>query len=610
MRVASDLTDVGAVTRRALLIAGAQTLFLGLLGGRLYQLQILEADRYRQLADDNRMSLQLLAPPRGRILDRHGMPLAENRQVFQAVMIADRANRQEDMARLNLLAPLLALDASALAEAQARLKAARAGAPVLITENLDWAQLSKLELRKPDFPNVMIETGQTRSYSFGPAFAHLLGYVGIANERDLEADISARALLRLPGFRIGKGGMEQKQDLKLRGQPGALKREVNAHGQVVRDVERTPPVAGHDMQLTLDAGLQLMTFNRLAQTESAAAVVMDALNGAVYALASTPSFEPNDFALGVPTNIWRGLQEDERVPLLNKALAGQYAPGSTIKMCVAMAGLEAGLVNEKSVFSCPGHLDLGGHRFHCWKRGGHGSVNLHKAIQQSCDVYFYELARRIKIDTMAAMLRRFGLGEPQGLDIPGERKGLVPTPEWKRRARNEPWQQGETLITSIGQGAMLATPLQLAVMTARLVNGGRAVRPHILPLPQNEIFPKIGVREDYLKAIKAAMDAVVMAPGGTAYASRIEEAGFSFGGKTGTSQVRRISKQERARGIVPNELRPWRERDHALFVGYGPVEAPRYVVAVLAEHGGGGGKIAAPMARDIMLDCLKRNPGQ
>jgi penicillin-binding protein 2 len=402
----------------------------------------------------------------------------------------------------------------------------------------------------------------------------------------------------------------------MRGRGGTSQVEVNAVGRPIRELSRSDGDPGLDIALTIDAGLQRFCMQRLSREESAAAVVLEVGTGEVLAAASWPSFDPNDFATGIPAGLWRQLLADTRGPLTNKAVSGMYAPGSTYKMLVALAALEAGVVTPDQRIACPGHMDLGDNRFHCWKRGGHGAVDMVEAIKQSCDVYFYEIARRCGIDRIAAMSRRFGLGQVLGVDLPAERSGLIPTRAWKEGLYKKPWAQGDTLVAGIGQGFVLSTPLQLAVMTARMVNGGRAVDPHLvrdrvegrsLLARADAAAPSLGIPPAHLTLMLKAMSGVVNDPRGTAFRARIEEPEFAMGGKTGTSQVRRITAQERASGMrKPHEV-PWNERDHALFVGYAPVREPRYACAAIVEHGGGGSAIAAPIVRDILLEAQRRD---
>ncbi len=373
--------------------------------------------------------------------------------------------------------------------------------------------------------------------------------------------------------------------------------------------------------MTIDLDLQRYVHERLAAEQSASAVVLDVHTGDVLALVSVPAFDPRAFTNGLSREAWRALTTNPRTPLVDKAISGQYPPGSTFKMIVALAALESGLAGPDHEVVCPGFLQLGQHTFHCWKRWGHGSIRLVDAIAQSCDVYFYDIARRVGVDAIARMARRFGLGERQGIDLPGERPGLVPDRAWKQATRGVPWQLGETLIVGIGQGYMQATPLQLAVMTARLANGGRAVVPRLVRQaapadaaedagadPAVEPVPPVGVSDWALRFVQQGMFEVVNGERGTARVAMLADPAVALAGKTGTSQVRRISRAERLTGVRKNEEKDWEERDHALFVAYAPYRAPRYAVAVVVEHGGSGSQAAAPIARDIMAKALELDP--
>ncbi|MFC7333437.1 penicillin-binding protein 2 [Rhodocista pekingensis] len=592
------------LTRRTLVLGGLQAAAVSALVARLYYLQIVESDKYSMLAEENRISLRLVAPPRGLIVDRYGVPLAVNEQNFRLLLTSERAGDVDLI--LEQVAGLVPLGDADYRRIRRDIQRSRSFMPVTVRENLTWDQVSAVEVNLPDLPGISIDVGQVRSYPFGEATAHVLGYVGAVTEKELEG--AEDPLLTLPGFRTGKSGIERAHDLALRGTGGTVQLEVNAVGRVVRELSRNDGQPGREVALTIDAKLQHYVQQRLSAEQSAAAVVMDVHSGGIQALCSSPSFDPNQFAMGISLDLWKRLTADETSPLTNKVIAGLYAPGSTFKMIVALAALEHGIVGPDFRVFCPGHYELGSHRFHCWKKGGHGAMSMHDAIKHSCDTYFYEVSRRVGVDRIAEMARRFGLGQPTEIDLPGERGGLVPDSRWKRERLKAGWYEGETLIVSIGQGYMLATPIQLAVMQSRLVNGGFAVRPHLTRSVEGQEqertqWPSIGVRPENLAVIARAMAAVTMEPGGTAFAQRITQPDMAMGGKTGTSQVRRISMAERATGVRKNEDLPWRERDHALFVGYAPVQSPRYAVAVIVEHGGGGGKVAAPIGRDILLEC-------
>lgn len=605
----SDRERLRIMTRRAFLLGGLELGIVGLLTGRLYQLQILNGEHYRTLAEENRINLRLLPPPRGLILDRMGTPFAGNQGNYRAVMVAEGA-AGDVPGLLDRLTRLLALTAEDRKRIEHDLRSVRPFNPVLLRENLPWEQVAALELNTPDIPGVSIEKGEVRYYPLGEAAAHVIGHVGAVTDRDLEPTRKDPVLL-LPGYKIGKNGMEKQKDSVLRGRAGFVQLEMNARGRVMRELGRQEGRIGAPLTLTLHAGLQEFAHHRLAEHPSASAVVMDVTNGDVLALASCPGFDPNMFAQGIPSTVWKSLNEDERAPLTNKAVSGLYAPGSTFKVVVALAALESGLVDADHAVSCPGHTDYGNHRFHCWKKEGHGRLTMLGGIYQSCDVYFYDLGRRIGIDRIHAMAVRLGLGNKLGLDLPHERGGLIPNQAWKRARLNAPWTGGENLVAAIGQGYITTTPLQLATVAARIAGGGQEVVPRLIrkvgDTPEQPPAAKsLGINPDHLALVVKGMESVTQA-GGTAYGARITEAGYEMAGKTGTSQVRRISREERATGVIPNEQRPWRERDHALFIGFAPTHAPRYACAVVVEHGGGGSKAAAPIARDILLEAQKRD---
>ncbi|MEI8396761.1 MAG: penicillin-binding protein 2 [Rhodospirillaceae bacterium] len=592
-----------------MVLGGIKLSILSTLVARMYYLQVLQSARYTMLADENRISLRLVAPSRGLIVDRFGIPLAVNQQNYRVVIVQERAHDIEGT--LTLLSQIVPLSDAERRRIMRDIQRKRRFVPVTVKENLIWDQVAQIEINTPDLPGVAIEVGEIRNYPFGDATAHLLGYVGQVSVSEIQGD----PVLSLPGFRIGKAGIEKYWEKDLRGVAGTSQLEVNAVGRVIRELSRDEGQPGKDIQLTIDVALQKFTQKRLADEKSACAVVMDVHTGGVYSMASNPSFDPNRFSTGINAELWEELLSNPTAPLTNKTTAGQYAPGSTYKTVVALAALEAGVVGAHHTVYCPGYMDLGDHRFHCWKKGGHGSVDMSDALRQSCDTFFYDLARRLGIDRINEMSRRFGVGEVLGLDLPGERPGLVPSRQWKQASYGTPWQQGESLVAAIGQGYVLATPLQLAVMCARLVNGGYAVKPHLVKqikqgAGEQTLWPLIGVQKQNLETVVNGMNLVVNHPHGTAYKARITEPGFEMGGKTGTSQVRRITMAERSTGVIKNEDLPWRERDHALFIGFAPIDAPRYAMAVVVEHGGGGSAVAAPIVRDVLLECQRRDPAR
>jgi penicillin-binding protein 2 len=605
----SDRTRV--FNRRAAVLGGSQALLISALVGRMYYLQVIESDRYRMLAEENRINLRLLPPPRGRILDRFGEPLAVNRQNFRVLLVSEQT--QDVSQTLDALGEVIELSEYDRERVQKEVRRRRSFVPVTVRENLNWEEMARIQVNAPDLPGVVVDEGLTRFYPQTQTAAHVLGYVSSVDEDDLTGD----PLLQLPGFRIGKAGMERQFDLALRGSGGTSQVEVNALGRVIRELEREEGESGTDLMLTLDERLQRHAAERLG-AESASAVVLDVHTGEVLVMASTPSFDPNAFNRGLSQREWNALSGDPRAPMTNKAIQGQYSPGSTFKMVVALAALEQGAISPEQTVFCRGHTDLGSRRFHCWEDRGHGAMDMVQAIAQSCDVYFYEVARRVGVDRIADMAHRLGLGEVLNVGLSGQRAGLIPTEAWKRATLNESWQQGETFVVGIGQGYVLTTPLQLAVMSARLATGLK-VEPvltrqimmggAVVQRPP-QAFEPLGVDPNYIAVARRGMFEVLNGPRGTARASKLRGDGVQMSGKTGTTQVRLITMAEREAGLPDGDEIPWNERTHALFVAYAPEENPRYALSVVVEHGGGGASVAAPIARDIMTEVLRLDPSR
>lgn len=587
--------------RRTLLIGGAQTALFGVLGYRLHHLQIERQQDFQLLAEDNRVSQRLIVPPRGRIFDRHGRPLARNTPIYRVTVTREDAG---DVRRaLERLAGVISLDDALIESIVARANAHRSFVPIAVREDLSWDEVTRIAVRAPELPGIVLESSLVRDYPYPVACAHVLGYVGPVNSDEQAADPDP--MMRQPGLQIGKNGIEAAYDKVLRGQAGKRQIEVNAVGRQIRDLASLDGSPGEDIRLSLDLELQRFCFERLSNELAASAVVVDVHTGEVLALASVPSFDPRPFATGLSQAQWLEWRDNPRTPLVNKSIRGQYPPGSTFKMVTGLAALEAGISPQYESF-CPGFMSLGRARFHCWKEHGHGRVALTQALAQSCDVYFYDVARKIGVDAIAAMARKLGLGSLTGIDLPGERPGLMPTSQWKKQTLGEKWQKGETLVVGIGQGFVSATPLQIALMTARLCNGGRAVTPSFALRPDLvEPAPLIGISQASLKAVLHGMREVVHGPRGTARRAALGLPGVEMGGKTGTSQVRRITKAERAAGLHKRKDKPWEHRHHALFTCFAPYDAPRYALAVIVEHGNSGSKAAAPIAKDIMTKALQ-----
>lgn len=608
--------------RRAMILGGLQASLVGSLVARLYFLQVVESDKYRLLAEENRINLRLLPPPRGLILDRFGVPLAANFPNYRAILVAEQT---KDLAQtLGDFARLVPLSEHERNKVMRELKRNRAFTPIPVKEDLSWEQMSQIELNLPELPGISIEEDQKRYYPFGGLTAHILGYVQVPSEQEVSNDPDP--LLTLPGFRIGRSGLERTYDQSLRGAAGRSEIEVNSVGRIIRELSREEGKPGADLVTTIDVGLQQFAQQRLASEESASTVVMDIFTGNILAMASTPTFDPASFYRGITSEEWHALNADMYRPLTNKTISDEYAPGSTYKVVTTMAALAAGIDPNFSVF-CPGFYIFGPMRLHCWKKEGHGHVGMVDAIKHSCDVYFYEISKRVGVDAIAAMARKFGLGQLTGIDTHGEKPGVIPDQAWKIGTLGEKWYPGETLVAGIGQGFVHCTPLQLCVMTARVANGGYAVEPRLfqrygntegaagddtdqLARPGEDGFPKMKVNPDHLAIVRRGMDLVTNDPRGTAFRRRIDIPGMEMAGKTGTSQVRRITMSERATGVRKNEDLPWPQRDHALFVAFAPVHQPRYAISVVVEHGGGGSTYAAPIARDILIECQRRDPAR
>lgn len=593
-------------TRRALLVAAGELGVLGALGARLYQVQVVEGARYATLAEDNRVSTRLIAAVRGRLFDRFGTVLAGNRSNWRAMLIAEQTSDVE--ATLDNFSRLLPLADHERARIERELRRHRRFVPVVVRDFLSWEEMARIEVNAPDLPGIEVDVGATREYPYGATLAHVVGYVAPPNEQDVAAD----PMLALPGLRVGRAGVERFHDRILRGRAGTEELEVNSVGRVIREVDHHEGTPGAEIGLTLDAGLQQRVLARLGD-ESASAVVMDCRNGEVLAMATNPSFDPSLFNSGVSQAQWIEWTSNRRAPLINKAVAGLYPPGSTFKPVVAMAALEAGVVDPHEKINCPGYFDLGDSRFHCWKLGGHGPLDLRGALKNSCDVYFYEMAHRLGIDRIAAMAQRFGLGVDLGIELPDARAGVVPTKDW-RQLQKRHWNPGDTIVHGIGQGVLHLTPLSLAVMASRVATGNM-VKPHLTRSIDGaaqkggraEDWPSMGLSDRYFAAIREGMWQVVNTPDGSGRIARLDIPGVQMAGKTGSAQVRRVSREQREHGFNSENL-PWEYRPHALFICFAPFDAPRYAVAVVVEHGNAGASAAAPIARDIMTDTLLRDP--
>lgn len=626
-------TPASTFTRRAVGTAAVGGGIWAVLMARLFQLQVLEGEKYADIAEENRLRLDLQPPQRGEILDRFGRPLASHRRAGRVTLIREQVG---DLRKtLHKIAELVELPEEVQERIVRDAMRQRAFVPTLVARELTYEDFSRLSARRAELDGVQVEMGLTRSYPRGRDLAHVIGYVAKANDRDMErlvgearADEEAasddameakvtrlRQLYRHPDMRVGRSGVEFFADGWLRGQVGYKRVEANAAGRIIRErpSEDVAPKQGRDVTISIDADLQHAAIERFGG-ESGAAVLMDVRSGDILALVSTPAFDPNDFVNGISSKDYNELRENDRAPLYHKAYDGTYPPGSTYKMVVAVAALEAGVIKPNERIHCNRYYRFGNRTWHCWKPGGHGSVHMHDAIKGSCDVYFYEVARRVGVEKIAEVSRRFGFGQVWELGMTGGRGGVVPTPEWKEAVYKEKWYEGETLNFGIGQGYLHTSPLQLAVMTARIAADGRLLAPRLIvdgPQASRDIPDDGPFLEEHIARMKAGMYGVTSEGGGTALRSGdLGLDGVRMAGKTGTAQVRRITATERATGVRSNDEVARELRDHALFVGYAPADNPRYAVSVVVEHGGGGSSAAAPVARDIMREALIRDSGK
>ena len=621
-------------------------LFTSLLVGRLYHLQVAQSNRYRRLSDRNQFDMRIVPPVRGRLFDSKMRLLAGNAESFllyiTPLYVTDVSRTLADLAKIVDLSETEQRDVIAAANKGPSFRS------IVVRDNLSQRELARLAVRSPMLNGVSFGKSLRRIYPQGSLACHVTGYVSPITSNEIDRN---PALEKTPHLGTGKVGVELTQEDKLRGFPGRERIEVNAQGHSIRVLRDIDAQAGKDLEVSIDIGVQLHTAEilrrgqwkqvklgsievqralsadadlqahiafgddlilrdakgRLVPPESGAAVVMDINSGEIISLVSLPMFDPNLFTGKLLTRDWKRLNAHPRKPLLNRATSGQYAPGSTFKMVVGLAALEAGVISRNTRFHCSGEMELGNTTFHCWLKGGHGVMNIISALEQSCDVFFYEIALKTGIRKIKDMARRLGLGEITGIDLPGEKKGIIPSHEWKLANKGSVWTPGETVVSSIGQGYVLATPLQLAVMTARLANGKMAVSPRLMKQHGGGVlpFPPLDISQSALTIIREGMLKVTNGGLGTARKYNLEKTLGGMAGKTGTVQVKRITKAQREEGIVKNIDRPWAERDHALFVAYAPIKKPLYAISVIVEHGGSGSSTAAPIARDILRKVMK-----
>lgn len=573
-------------SRRMLVMGGAQAAVGALLVGRLGWLSVAENEHYSLLSESNRVQLIVVPPRRGWLVDRHGTPIAINRSDFRVDIIPQQLERPEQT--LRTLAQLLDLDPDEMDRILSDLKESRGFHPVPAAENIPYDQYAAVMVRLPELPGVQPMRGFSRYYPDGPAVAHLVGYVGTPTAEDYDKDKDP--LYLTPGFKIGKQGLERTLEPYLRGTPGGQRIEVTARGKLVKELDPKPDRSGQTVQLTVDAGLQDYAARRIGD-QSGALVALDCESGDMLAFVSMPAYDPNSFSQGIGKTEWKMLSEDDHLPLLNKVAQGLYPSGSTIKPSMALAFLQQGVDPDRRV-TCTGGYRLGNHIFHCDQ--AHGSLNMHQAIERSCDIFFYDTGLRTDPEKTAELVNYMGYGEEFDLPLPTQRYGTMPSPKWLEEKHHREWQGYDTINTSIGQGYVLINPMQLAIMAGR-IGSGKLIQPRLLMGAARKPIAPLAVDPDHLAFVRDAMTAVVNGSG-TAVASKLPVDGVLMAGKTGTAQVHRLSDNERGGRQNAN----WDLRDHALFIAFAPADKPKYAIGCIIEHGGFGASAAAPIVRDTM----------
>ena len=591
------------IIRRVLLIGSFKLLVFSAIIGRLYKLQVVDREKYKTLSDSNRISLVFHAPSRGKIIDSLGNTIANNRKVYALVYDFSKLDL---IKTINKIKSLINLNDEKVNLILNKIKSAEIiDNTVILKEYLSWKELSIIYVNLAELPGVAIKSSSIREYTKGSFYAHTVGYTSYFNDKNSEINFTKN----IPFFLKGKNGIEKVYDSYLRGVPGREEVEVNASGKFIRRLSLVKSIPGKDVQLTINSDLQDFAHGAIG-SNIGAVLVLDAKNGDILCSVSSPSFDPNIFSKKLDNKSWNKIINSINAPLINRPINGLYPPGSTFKPVVALAALKFGVISKDEKIFCNGTYTLGNRNFHCWKERGHGNLNLEDAIAQSCDVYFYELALRLGINRIAETARLLGFGEFYN-DYYGIPKSIIPDKKWKKENFNEKWQKGETLNVGIGQGFLLSTPLELAIMTANIINKGNLIKPNIVKsisgekVDDNKLAVRSNFKLEHLDIIKKAMYQVINSPKGTAWKSRVNDKDFNISGKTGTSQVRIISKEERESGIIKNEDLPFEKRDHALFVGFAPYNNPKYITTVILEHAGGGASNAAPKARDILVKARK-----
>jgi len=603
-----NVKKLNSINRR-MFITGSLKFFIMIgIVSRLFFLQIKENKKYLTLSDKNRIREWKLAPVRGEFLDYFGNTIAGNFEAYQLHVIPEQV---EDFRYvIYRLKDLLELSDKEFKKVLKKKNEIKPWETLIVSDNLSWQKFSKINNHLYDLNGVKPVISISRNYPFKENFTHLIGYVSQANENDIESTDAIKKNF-VPGLKVGKVGLEKSFEEKLIGTNDIERYEVNAYGRRISQLEFQKGERGKTLRLTIDTEIQKLT-NDLLKDRAGSICVMDIYTGAIIAMNSAPSFDPNLFVFGISQDDWQLIRNNPMKPLVNKTLQGNYSPGSTIKPIVALSALENGVINTNFTVKCSGKTEMYGQTYHCWKKEGHGFVSLRNAMKQSCDTYFYEIARRLGVDKLSETAKKFGLGEKVFGDLFSiEKSGLVPNTQWKKNALGQGWLLGETMITGIGQGYIQTTPIQLCLMTAQIANGGYKIYPKILADDETKELPidKFSPLYNDSKNIKIIQDAMFGSTNevmGTSYRSRIDNIKYQFAGKTGTAQVKKITEKERELDLKTFEI-PYEQRDHALYIAFGPYKNPRYALSIIIEHGGNGSTTAAPMAKKLFKLIIDRH---
>ena len=625
-------SKIRLIGRRMFIISAAKAIVVFGIVGRLISLQINESKKYKTLSDKNRFREWKFSPPRGLINDYFGTEIASNKQVYQLHIVPENSENLEVL--IFRLKNILNLSEKDLFKIRRKISSQKPWDPVIISDNLTWSEFSRINLFLHELQGAEPVVSVARLYT-EPSSVHVIGYVSKASKKDLQNKEYLKNKIAT-GTRVGKTGLENRLDSKVIGDVGYKRYEVNAYGKRIKEISIDPGKAGENFRTTLDLEVQVLA-SKLMEGKSGAVCVMDIYTGDIVSIVSSPVFDPNKFVHGIDKKSWNSLIKHRDKPLINKAIAGLYPPGSTIKLLAAISALENDVFNPKTVIQCKGSIELYGEKFHCWKKKGHGFMDMRDGIKQSCDIYFYEVARKLGIDRLSVTAEKFGLGKQVLKDFIEERNGVVPNTEWKKKYIGKNWYLGETLHAGIGQGYWQSSPLQLCLMTAQIANGGYKIRPRIIinEKEKNQFedlnqfiedrkmfsddqislydfinkfkYKSLFDNPENIKFVQDALFGATNEPGGTSYGSRLTKKEFIFAGKTGTSQVKRFTEKQRELE-VKNEDLPYEDRDHALFVAFAPYTDPRYAISVVVEHGGSGSKSAAPIAKKVIKKVLERHP--